>query len=93
MERSKLVFFDGKNKFKLKDLLRDSSEILRKGSFGTSYKVVFYDECVAFKLKFEIYGTYVVPINVSFASSIFFGNTTYLHISVELIQILKANFL
>ncbi|KAL6526454.1 hypothetical protein OROGR_015544 [Orobanche gracilis] len=37
-----------------------------------------------------IYATCVVPISAFFASSLWFGNTAYLHISVAFIQMLKA---
>ncbi|KAL4560087.1 hypothetical protein LXL04_032235 [Taraxacum kok-saghyz] len=36
------------------------------------------------------YATCVVPISAFFASSLWFGNTAYLHISVAFIQMLKA---
>ncbi|XP_054820397.1 probable sugar phosphate/phosphate translocator At3g17430 isoform X2 [Prosopis cineraria] len=42
------------------------------------------------KMTFEIYATSVVPISAFFASSLWFGNTAYLHISVAFIQMLKA---
>ncbi|KAG2250350.1 hypothetical protein Bca52824_080486 [Brassica carinata] len=42
------------------------------------------------KMTFEIYLTCVVPISAFFASSLWFGNTAYLHISVAFIQMLKA---
>nr|AAF79542.1 F21D18.5 [Arabidopsis thaliana] len=42
------------------------------------------------KMTFEIYVTCVVPISAFFASSLWFGNTAYLHISVAFIQMLKA---
>lgn len=42
------------------------------------------------KMTFEIYATCVVPISAFFASSLWFGNTAYLHISVAFIQMLKA---
>ncbi|KAL6571725.1 hypothetical protein OROHE_003368 [Orobanche hederae] len=38
----------------------------------------------------SIYATCVVPISAFFASSLWFGNTAYLHISVAFIQMLKA---
>ncbi|ANM59785.1 nodulin MtN21 /EamA-like transporter family protein [Arabidopsis thaliana] len=41
-------------------------------------------------MTFEIYVTCVVPISAFFASSLWFGNTAYLHISVAFIQMLKA---
>ncbi|KAG2686465.1 hypothetical protein I3843_09G007100 [Carya illinoinensis] len=44
-DRSKLVFFDRKNKFELEDLLRASAEMLGKGSLGTVYKAVLDDGC------------------------------------------------
>ncbi|XP_058210824.1 probable sugar phosphate/phosphate translocator At3g17430 isoform X1 [Rhododendron vialii] len=42
------------------------------------------------KMTFEIYSTCVIPISAFFASSLWFGNTAYLHISVAFIQMLKA---
>ncbi|KAK9145959.1 hypothetical protein Sjap_005862 [Stephania japonica] len=42
------------------------------------------------KMTFEIYLTCVIPISAFFASSLWFGNTAYLHISVAFIQMLKA---
>lgn len=42
------------------------------------------------KMNLKIYMTSVVPISVFFASSLWFGNTAYLHISVAFIQMLKA---
>ncbi|OWM69652.1 leucine-rich repeat receptor-like protein kinase PXC1 [Punica granatum] len=42
-DRSKLVFFERKNKFELEDLLRASAEMLGKGSLGTVYKAVLDD--------------------------------------------------
>ncbi|KAK7363407.1 hypothetical protein VNO77_05550 [Canavalia gladiata] len=42
------------------------------------------------KMTFEIYATCVIPISAFFASSLWFGNTAYLHISVAFIQMLKA---
>lgn len=42
------------------------------------------------KMTFKIYATCVVPISAFFASSLWFGNTAYLHISVAFIQMLKA---
>ncbi|XP_073048709.1 probable sugar phosphate/phosphate translocator At3g17430 isoform X1 [Primulina eburnea] len=42
------------------------------------------------KMTFEIYATCVVPISAFFASSLWFGNTAYLFISVAFIQMLKA---
>ncbi|CAO2817828.1 unnamed protein product [Amaranthus hypochondriacus] len=42
------------------------------------------------KMTFEIYVTCVIPISAFFASSLWFGNTAYLHISVAFIQMLKA---
>ncbi|KAJ6794260.1 putative sugar phosphate/phosphate translocator [Iris pallida] len=42
------------------------------------------------KMTFQIYATCVIPISVFFASSLWFGNTAYLHISVAFIQMLKA---
>ncbi|XP_042966786.1 probable sugar phosphate/phosphate translocator At3g17430 isoform X3 [Carya illinoinensis] len=42
------------------------------------------------KMTFEIYATCVVPISAFFASSLWFGNTAFLHISVAFIQMLKA---
>ncbi|XP_073284172.1 probable sugar phosphate/phosphate translocator At3g17430 isoform X2 [Primulina huaijiensis] len=42
------------------------------------------------KMTFEIYVTCVVPISAFFASSLWFGNTAYLFISVAFIQMLKA---
>ncbi|KAJ8450773.1 hypothetical protein Cgig2_021245 [Carnegiea gigantea] len=41
-------------------------------------------------MTFEIYATCVIPISAFFASSLWFGNTAYLHISVAFIQMLKA---
>ncbi|XP_078429550.1 putative sugar phosphate/phosphate translocator At3g17430 [Wolffia australiana] len=38
----------------------------------------------------QIYATCVIPISAFFASSLWFGNTAYLHISVAFIQMLKA---
>jgi len=41
LDRSKLVFFDGKRyTFDLEDLLRASAEVLGKGSVGTAYKAI-----------------------------------------------------
>ncbi|XP_041018634.1 probable sugar phosphate/phosphate translocator At3g17430 [Juglans microcarpa x Juglans regia] len=42
------------------------------------------------KMTFKIYATCVVPISTFFASSLWFGNTAYLYISVAFIQMLKA---
>ncbi|PON43218.1 Sugar phosphate transporter domain containing protein [Parasponia andersonii] len=42
------------------------------------------------KMTFKIYMTCVVPISAFFASSLWFGNTAYLYISVAFIQMLKA---
>lgn len=42
------------------------------------------------KMTFKIYATCVIPISAFFASSLWFGNTAYLHISVAFIQMLKA---
>ncbi|KAL6344023.1 hypothetical protein AAG906_027796 [Vitis piasezkii] len=42
------------------------------------------------KMTIEIYSTCVIPISAFFASSLWFGNTAYLHISVAFIQMLKA---
>ncbi|CDY66383.1 BnaCnng50630D [Brassica napus] len=42
------------------------------------------------KMTFQIYATCVVPISAFFASSLWFGITAYLHISVAFIQMLKA---
>ncbi|CAF2100879.1 unnamed protein product [Brassica napus] len=42
------------------------------------------------KMIFQIYATCVVPISAFFASSLWFGNTAYLHISFAFIQMLKA---
>ncbi|CAN6886085.1 unnamed protein product [Brassica oleracea] len=42
------------------------------------------------KMTFQIYATCVVPISAFFASSLWFGNTAYLHIYVAFIQMLKA---
>ncbi|KAI5083411.1 hypothetical protein GOP47_0003154 [Adiantum capillus-veneris] len=42
------------------------------------------------KMTFEIYATCVVPISAFFASSLWFGNTAFLYISVAFIQMLKA---
>eukprot|EP00249_Psilotum_nudum_P015527 c25375_g1_i3 orf=1126-2271(-) len=42
------------------------------------------------KMTLEIYVTCVVPISAFFASSLWFGNTAYLYISVAFIQMLKA---
>ncbi|URE00484.1 Triose-phosphate Transporter family [Musa troglodytarum] len=42
------------------------------------------------KMTFQIYSTCVIPISAFFASSLWFGNTAYLHISVAFIQMLKA---
>ncbi|KAK9154384.1 hypothetical protein Sjap_001864 [Stephania japonica] len=42
------------------------------------------------KMTSEIYLTRVIPISAFFASSLWFGNTAYLHISVAFIQMLKA---
>ncbi|KAG9153471.1 hypothetical protein Leryth_018733 [Lithospermum erythrorhizon] len=42
------------------------------------------------KMTFEIYLSCVVPISAFFASSLWFGNTAYLFISVAFIQMLKA---
>lgn len=42
------------------------------------------------KMTWEIYATCVIPISAFFASSLWFGNTAYLFISVAFIQMLKA---
>ncbi|KAL6578190.1 hypothetical protein OROMI_010518 [Orobanche minor] len=42
------------------------------------------------KMTFKIYATCVIPISAFFASSLWFGNTAYLFISVAFIQMLKA---
>lgn len=42
-DRSKLVFFERKNRFELEDLLRASAEMLGKGSLGTVYKAALED--------------------------------------------------
>ncbi|XP_062143438.1 probable sugar phosphate/phosphate translocator At1g48230 isoform X1 [Alnus glutinosa] len=42
------------------------------------------------KMTFKIYATCVIPISAFFASSLWFGNTAYLYISVAFIQMLKA---
>lgn len=42
------------------------------------------------KMTLRIYATCVIPISAFFASSLWFGNTAYLHISVAFIQMLKA---
>ncbi|KAH7280374.1 hypothetical protein KP509_37G064400 [Ceratopteris richardii] len=42
------------------------------------------------KMTTEIYVSCVVPISAFFASSLWFGNTAYLYISVAFIQMLKA---
>ncbi|XAR49753.1 hypothetical protein NMG60_11033045 [Bertholletia excelsa] len=42
------------------------------------------------KMTLEIYASCVLPISAFFASSLWFGNTAYLHISVAFIQMLKA---
>ncbi|WZY95258.1 hypothetical protein YC2023_067587 [Brassica napus] len=42
------------------------------------------------KMIFQIYATCVVPISAFFASSLWFRNTAYLHISFAFIQMLKA---
>ncbi|KAL0368143.1 UNVERIFIED_CONTAM: putative sugar phosphate/phosphate translocator [Sesamum calycinum] len=42
------------------------------------------------KMTFRVYATCVIPISAFFASSLWFGNTAYLHISVAFIQMLKA---
>lgn len=42
------------------------------------------------KMTLEIYATCVIPISAFFASSLWFGNTAYLFISVAFIQMLKA---
>ncbi|KAM7501121.1 hypothetical protein LguiB_000025 [Lonicera macranthoides] len=42
------------------------------------------------KMTFEIYAICVIPISAFFASSLWFGNTAYLFISVAFIQMLKA---
>ncbi|XP_052150233.1 probable sugar phosphate/phosphate translocator At1g48230 [Oryza glaberrima] len=42
------------------------------------------------KMTFQIYATCVIPISAFFASSLWFGNTAYLYISVAFIQMLKA---
>ncbi|XP_059639740.1 probable sugar phosphate/phosphate translocator At1g48230 [Cornus florida] len=42
------------------------------------------------KMTSEIYATCVIPISAFFASSLWFGNTAYLHISVAFIQMLKS---
>ncbi|XP_051117050.1 probable sugar phosphate/phosphate translocator At3g17430 [Andrographis paniculata] len=42
------------------------------------------------KMTFQIYATCVIPISAFFASSLWFGNTAYLFISVAFIQMLKA---
>ncbi|XWS59557.1 hypothetical protein CRYUN_Cryun08bG0132400 [Craigia yunnanensis] len=45
MDRSELVFFEGRKQFELEDLLRASAEMLGKGSLGTVYKAVLDDGC------------------------------------------------
>lgn len=42
------------------------------------------------RMTVQIYATYVIPISAFFASSLWFGNTAYLYISVAFIQMLKA---
>ncbi|KAK3149610.1 hypothetical protein QOZ80_3AG0219810 [Eleusine coracana subsp. coracana] len=42
------------------------------------------------KMTLHIYATCVIPISAFFASSLWFGNTAYLYISVAFIQMLKA---
>ncbi|KAM0986029.1 hypothetical protein ACFX13_013497 [Malus domestica] len=42
-ERGRMVSFEGVKRFKLKDLLRASPEMLGKGGFGMAYKAVLYD--------------------------------------------------
>ncbi|KAK1270384.1 putative sugar phosphate/phosphate translocator [Acorus gramineus] len=42
------------------------------------------------RMTWQIYATCVIPISAFFASSLWFGNTAYLHISVAFIQMLKA---
>ncbi|KAK7821486.1 probable sugar phosphate/phosphate translocator At3g17430 [Quercus suber] len=42
------------------------------------------------KMTFQIYATCVIPISAFFASSLWFGNTAYLYISVAFIQMLKS---
>ncbi|PWA49794.1 tetratricopeptide-like helical domain, DYW domain protein [Artemisia annua] len=48
-ENNKLVIFYKKTKFELEDLLRDSAEMLGKGSLGTVYSAVSDDGCTVAK--------------------------------------------
>ncbi|KAL5982943.1 hypothetical protein ACLOJK_017023 [Asimina triloba] len=60
-------------------------------SGGVAFFLVRVFKIVApVKMTFEIYATCVIPISAFFASSLWFGNTAYLHISVAFIQMLKA---
>ncbi|XP_059659258.1 probable sugar phosphate/phosphate translocator At3g17430 isoform X2 [Cornus florida] len=53
--------------------------------------VILYNKVVSpVKMTFDIYVTCVIPISAFFASSLWFGNTAYLFISVAFIQMLKA---
>ncbi|PSR97847.1 Sugar phosphate/phosphate translocator like [Actinidia chinensis var. chinensis] len=53
--------------------------------------VILYNKVVSpVQMTFEIYATCVIPISAFFASSLWFGKTAYLHISVAFIQMLKA---
>ncbi|XVF55620.1 hypothetical protein PTKIN_Ptkin06aG0051000 [Pterospermum kingtungense] len=45
IDRSKLVFFERRKQFELEDLLRASTEILKKRSLGTICKAVLDDGC------------------------------------------------
>ncbi|KAI5395832.1 hypothetical protein KIW84_062135 [Lathyrus oleraceus] len=70
-------------------------------TYYDSYGFVFWSCCVftcsvffkvvsPVKMSFEIYATCVIPISAFFVSSLWFGNTPYLHISVAFIRMLKA---
>ncbi|XP_039042283.1 probable sugar phosphate/phosphate translocator At3g17430 [Hibiscus syriacus] len=54
------------------------------------FLVRFFKVVAPVKMTFEIYATCVILISAFFASSIWFGNTAYLHIYVAFIQMLKA---
>ncbi len=44
---NRLVFLEGcHHAFDLEDLLRDSAEVIGKGTFGTAYKVILEDATV-----------------------------------------------
>ncbi|KAG8097890.1 hypothetical protein GUJ93_ZPchr0013g35905 [Zizania palustris] len=56
----------------------------------TFFLVRVFKVVAPIKMTFQIYATCVIPISAFFASSLWFGNTAYLYISVAFIQMLKA---